>query len=70
MTTTIKAHIIGDLQGENYMIDIVQDKDSSTYKVRLNYSVGDYYKTEKENIYPTIEQANRRFRFLARSVKS
>jgi len=67
MTWTIQTEKIG-----NYSISIEQDKYSSGYTVKQNRCVNkdlNYYVMEKENYYPTIEKAKRRFAALRRNLR-
>lgn len=63
--TIIQEHI------NKHYIEISQDKYSNSYKVTLAHTYdGELYRTDKENHYPTLTAAKRRYNALKRGLNN
>lgn len=69
MTVTIQQEIIN-----NQYVYIEQKKNESSYNVGIAESIGNYnftelYRTVNEHVYPTLQQAKRRYSYLKRKAR-
>ena len=66
MTVTIQQEIIN-----NQYVYIEQDKNESGYNVGIAESVGntELYRTVNKHVYPTLQQAKRRYSYLKRKAR-